>query len=438
MPAVTDSQKISSNWKRASSIYPVYLALSKQFELGLPSCGDLEAGQNDNKAESLVRAEQWFRDADHRIEVHHLRELLNQAPLDERVLQALLTRHLGKEPKNESDRDKIDFLLVQYLAQCLPAKVPANQLTLEQVAEVLKPILGQASKPNEVGALEDCIRDLNLCRTLAEFLEKRILERGRAVKTSAQEKPFDPTCLVAFTRFSFLVRLGSIRLLHEDLDALEEDLKKLEKAGGKRIDCRSAGLSERESFVSLRRTCAKWRRFFPGKYTQNHWFSDVVSVRASVKRQLEQPAVANPEAKTSHAKVGALPVEDEIDRYTKEITELVKSMKETRAANTIKLSDTRAMLSFEEIRAFQRPSSDMDRLLQRVVAVRTVVLAAADKHSQVTPEAAHELALSEVAVLQQQIEASKEKGDTEGSIHLTACARSLQKALDKAAKAATA
>lgn len=438
MPAVTDSQKISSNWKRACSIYPVYLALSKQFDLGLPPCGDLESGENENKAESLVRAEHWFRDADHRIEVHHLRELVNQAALDERVLQALLTRHLGKEPKNESDRDKIDFLLVQYLAQCLPPKLPANELTLEQVADVLKPILGDASKPKELAALEDCIRDLNLCRTLAEFLEKRILERGRALKTSAQEKPFDPTCLVAFTRFSFLVRLGSIRLLHEDLNALEEDLKKLEKAGGKRIDCSSAGLSDKESFTGLRRTCAKWRRFFPGKYTQNHWFSDVASVRASVKRQLEQLGGAGSETKTPHAKAGGPLLEDEIDRYTKEIAEHVKSMKETRAANTVKLSDTRAMLSFEEVRAFQRPSGDMDLLLQRVVAVRTLVLAAADKHSRISPEAAHELALAEVATLQGQIAASKEKGDTEGSIQLTACARSLQKALDKAAKAATA
>ena len=438
MPAVTDSQKISSNWKRACSIYPVYLALSKEFDLGLAPCHELELGPHESKPESLVRAEQWFRDADHRIEVHHIRELLNQSALDERVLQALLTRHLGKEPKNESDRDKIDFLLVQYLAQCLPPRLPANKLSLEQVADVLKPILGDASRPKEVPALEECIGDLNQCRSLEEFLEKKILERGRGVKTSAQEKPFDPSSLVAFTRFSFLVRLGCIRLLHEDLDALEEELKRLEKAGAKRIDCSAAGLSDKESLTGLRRTSAKWRRFFPGKYTQNHWFTDVVSVRKSLKHQLQQLMAASPETKTSHSRIGGPPLQEEIDRYTKEISEHVKSMKETRAANTIKLSDTRAMLSFEEVRAFQRPSGDMDRLLQRVVAVRTLVLAAADKHHSVTPEAAHELALSEVATLQQQIAASKEKGETETSIQLTACARSLQKASDKAAKAASA
>ena len=247
---------------------------------------------------------------------------------------------------------------------------------------------------------------------------------------------------MAFTRFSFLVRLGSIRLLHEDLDGLEEDLKKLEKAGIKRVDCSSAGLSENESFAGLRKMCAKWTQFFPGKYTRNHWFSDVASVRSSVKQQLEKlarsPGMGSKSgpALEKHARVGGPLLQSEVERYAQEITAQVKSMKDTRAANTIKLSDARAMLSFEEVRAFQRPSGEMDRLLQRVAAVRTVLLAAVDKHNSVDPEDAKELAQSEAAMVQEQIAASKEKGDTEVTIQLTACARSLQKALDKATKAA--
>src|SRR5260370_29201563 len=139
MPPATDSQKISNNWKRACAIYRVYRELSKRFELRLSRCGDLESKTSQSDNAGLVRAEQWFRDADQRIEVHLLRELLSQTTLDEEVLHAILARHLGKEPKNESDRDKIDFLLVQYLAQCLPAKVSAHQLSLDQPPNSLPP-----------------------------------------------------------------------------------------------------------------------------------------------------------------------------------------------------------------------------------------------------------------------------------------------------------
>ena len=449
MLAATDSQKISDNWKRACSIYPVYTELSKRFDLGIPPCSDLEAGEAQNSAESLVRAEQWFREADKRIEVHHLRKLLTQITLDENVLHAMLARHLGKEPKTESDRDKIDFLLVQYLAQCLPANVPAHELSLEQAARVLKPILGAASEPTEMPALEQCIESLNLCHSLGDFLDHMILERGRALKVAGREKPFDPSSWVAFTRFSFLVRLGAIRLLHEDIDALQQDLKTLEGAGVKTIDCRSADLSAKESFKSIRKMIEKWQQSFPGKYSQNYWFTDVVRVRAAVKQELERLANKT-EAKSAEQEEASLPEgksresaagggQDqpgaEVAGYIQLISEQVKSIKSARAANAIKVGDLRLMLSSEEVIAFRETSGELNLLLQRVVAVRALLLSACDKPDAMALNGAKDLAQSEAAGLQEQIAAAKEKGDTDVMVILTGCARSLQKAMDKAGKA---
>jgi len=451
MLAATDSQKISDNWKRACSIYPVYTELSKRFDLGILPCGDLEAGEAQNSAESLVRAEQWFREADKRIEVHHLRKLLTQITLDENVLHAMLARHLGKEPKTESDRDKIDFLLVQYLAQCLPANVPAHELSLEQAARVLKPILGAASEPTEMPALEQCIESLNQCHSLGDLLDHMILERGRALKIAGREKPFDPSSWVAFTRFSFLVRLGTIRLVHEDIDALQQDLKTLESAGVKTIDCRSADLSEKESFESIRKMSEKWKQSFPGKYSQNYWFTDVVRIRAAVRHELERletkktgaergpgqatasaPAVEadEPAAKAGQAQLGA-----EVAGYIQAISEQVKSVKGARAANAIKVGGLRLMLSSEEVNAFRETSGDVSTVLQRAVAVRALLLAACDKSDAINLKEAKDLAQSEAAGLQEQIAAAKEKGDTDVMVILTACARSLQKAVEKASKA---
>ncbi len=439
MPPATDSQKISNNWKRACAIYPVYLELSKRFELGLSRCGDLESKTSQSDNAGLVRAEQWFRDADQRIEVHHLRELLSQTTLDEEVLHAILARHLGKEPKNESDRDKIDFLLVQYLAQCLPAKVSAHQLSLEQAAEVLRPILGGASQPKEIAGLEECIRNLNQCQSLGDFMDHMILERGRALKVAGREKPFDPTALVAFTRFSFLVRLGSIRLVREDVLSLEEDLKSLESAGIKSIDCSSAERSRHESLASVRKMGEKWKQFFPGKYSKNYWFTDVIRVQACVKQGLEELANKKVQSESAGAAAngasaptqGGKTLSDQVAGYIEKIAAGLKSAREGQVATAIKVNDVRLMLSAEEVGAFRQPSAEMSSLIH-AVAVRALLLTALDKPATIDLTAACELAQSEEAALQKEAAAAKEQGQTDLMVILTGCARALQKALDKA------
>src|SRR5712692_2484351 len=437
MPPATDSQKISNNWKRACAIYPVYLELSKRFELGLSPCGDLESKTSQSDNAGLVRAEQWFRDADQRIEVHHLRELLSQTTLDEEVLHAILARHLGKEPKNESDRDKIDFLLVQYLAQCLPAKVSAHQLSLEQAAEVLRPILGGASQPKEIAGLEECIRNLNQCQSLGDFMDHMVLERGRALKVAGREKPFDPTALVAFTRFSFLVRLGSIRLVREDVLSLEEDLKSLESAGIKSIDCSSAERSRHESLASVRKMGEKWKQFFPGKYSKNYWFTDVIRVQACVKQGLEELANKKVQSESAGAAAngasaptqGGKTLSDQVAGYIEKIAAGLKSAREGQVATAIKVNDVRLMLSAEEVGAFRQPSAEMSSLIH-AVAVRALLLTALDKPATIDLTAACELAQSEEAALQKAAAAAKEQGQTDLMVILTGCARALQKALD--------
>src|SRR5260370_16168403 len=439
MPPATDSQKISNNWKRACAIYPVYLELSKRFELGLSRCGDLESKTSQSDNAGLVRAEQWFRDADQRIEVHHLRELPSQTTLDEDVLHAILARQLGKEPKNESDRDKIDFLLVQYLAQCLPAKVSAHQLSLEQAAEVLRPILGGASQPKEIAGLEECIRNLNKYQSMGDFMDHMILERGRALKVGGREKPFDPTALVAFTRFSFLVRLGSIRLVREDVLSLEEDLKSLESAGIKSIDCSSAERARHESLASVRKMGEKWKQFFPGKYSKNYWFTDVIRVQACVKQGLEELANKKVQSESAGAAAngasaptqGGKTLSDQVAGYIEKIAAGLKSAGEGQVATAIKVNDVRLMLSAEEVGAFRQPSAEMSSLIH-AVAVRALLLTALDKPATIDLTAACELAQSEEAALQKEAAAAKEQGQTDLMVILTGCARALQKALDKA------
>ena len=61
----------------------------------------------------------------------------NCSQLPGRGLRGLILRHLRKPTKTNSDRSKIDFLLVQYFALCAPAKIYHKQIELADVAHVM-------------------------------------------------------------------------------------------------------------------------------------------------------------------------------------------------------------------------------------------------------------------------------------------------------------
>ena len=64
---------------------------------------------------------QWFEQIDGHVQVWQLRQLLQSTSLqNEENLRYLIVRHLDKKQKSEADKDKIDFLLVQYFAHCAP------------------------------------------------------------------------------------------------------------------------------------------------------------------------------------------------------------------------------------------------------------------------------------------------------------------------------
>ncbi len=60
---------------------------------------------------------------------------------NEENLRYLIARHLDKKQKSEADKDKIDFLLVQYFAHCAPHGL--TETALEEVARVLEPAIGK-------------------------------------------------------------------------------------------------------------------------------------------------------------------------------------------------------------------------------------------------------------------------------------------------------
>jgi len=299
--------ELTAEWKNARLLYPLYAALAHEFVIELPPCPDLEAGVDAPPQESVEQARQWFLDVDQRIQIHQLRQFLQTTSLtSDEALRLLLLHHLEKPRKSDCDRDKIDFLLVQYFSHCAPSRLEDADVDMEYVAQVLEPVLGKVdlTLPAQLVLLEQYIQAANNSASLNDLLTGGILDKGRKLKTSAGDTYFVPAAMVAFTRFSFLMRRVFFRLMHQDLNAIMDGLRELESLGVGNLDCRRAQFSADEPTVRLRMICQSWKVMFHAEYSSGQPLRMLVDLRAVVDSALKKNRAAKPKAHAVAASAG--------------------------------------------------------------------------------------------------------------------------------------
>jgi len=297
-PAGPNPSELAAQWQEARAVYPIYLALAKQLELGLPSSSDKKTLPDRPTQEVFDGVCRWLDEMDQQVQTHQIRKLLQSTTLNssEQALRTLILRHLKKPQKTKSDRDKIDFLLAQYFALEAPPKIYHAQIELEDVARVLKPIFGDVDPAPLAWCrpLEAMIDNLKAFRSLRQLLTTNFINEGRKVKESAGGMFYDPASLLAFARFNFLLRRAFIELMHADLIAIRAGLGLLETAKVKFVDCRRAGLSEVEPVLKLLQICNEWKQPFQKEYTENSVglaFAKLLALRADVEQAVEQARV---------------------------------------------------------------------------------------------------------------------------------------------------
>jgi hypothetical protein len=284
------------------ALLPIYSALVREFVIEVPAC-PVEEGFSPS-AESLTHAEDWFQQVDAQIQVHQLRQFLQTTPLaNEAILRHLLAHQLLKAAKSTSDRDKTDFLLVQYFSLCAPSGLEDTDLDLDYVAQVLEPVLGpqEPKLPEWLSSLETIMQTAARCRRLSELLHCGALEQGRKLKTQGAARYFEPAAMVAFARFSFMIRRIFFRLMHDDLNAILDGLRELERRGVQTIDCRRAQFSAEEPTGRLRMICQSWKVMFHAEYSSGQPLRMLVDLRAAVDDALQNGARKNPMAKSAVA-----------------------------------------------------------------------------------------------------------------------------------------
>jgi hypothetical protein len=315
---------LTTAWAEARRAYPIYAALARQFEISATPYAEGEAVPEEIGPAVVERNLRWFDEMDGLVKVFQIRQL-PPATLNakEEGLRAFIQRHLNKSQKTTSDRDKIDFLLVQYFALCAPESFYHNEISLADVSRVLQPVLGDASvkMPDWCATLEGTLELVRDCRSLRDLLESGKLEQARLVKESSGDLFYDPAALVTLARFNFLVRRAFIRLLHADQEAVLKALAELDRVGARTVDCRRAGFSAAETTAGLRLFAENWRPLYHKDYSESavgRSFEQLLALRADLEDGVAKLRAPGSAPATESSETPALAFEPVIRTQTRE------------------------------------------------------------------------------------------------------------------------
>ena len=294
--AIAATASLAEEIQTLERVFPIYAAIGAKFRLGKPPCADFVAAEASPAA--LAAVSEWVADVESRLHVYQLRQVLQNTRLGTagEKLGALIAHIRCKPYKSDADRDRLDFLLAQYLAVCAPTGYREHDLSLEEAAEVLDPLLGTGEMPPLpwLEPLEPLISELAGCRGLRELASRQIIERGRALKLSAKQMYFDRACLLAFARFSFIFRRHFFRVMSVDLQEVERCLRCLESRKIEFVDAATLGLTDREPLANLWTMWRNWHRPNFADYSDLS-FQRVLQLRETVERAVARgSAVAMP------------------------------------------------------------------------------------------------------------------------------------------------
>jgi hypothetical protein len=466
-----------AQWEEIRSVFPIYLAIAKHLQYEIPFPQNKRVLPDKADPDLHNQALMWLDSMDLRVQVHQLRHLLQMTTLNasESGLRALIMRHLRKLSKSTMDRDKIDFLLVQYFALCAPAKIYHKQIELSDVAQVMKPVLGETdcSPLSWCEPLEKMIVALRGFKSLRDMLKTNFIEQGRKVKEGAGGMFYDPSAMLAFVRFNFLLRRTLIELMHADLIYIRAGLNHLETAGTRTVDCQTFGLSSAEPLGKVRQLADEWKQPFQKEYNErsvNQVFDKLLALRNDVERNIEkvigkpaepavsaEPAHPAPSAhKTSGMEVPQVrhidkpapvaqkesPTEPPLDFEScmEKVWEQLISAPPSRGRSmtTVRVGGARLLMSSWEVAAFVSEDGPAAEDLRRAVVARALVSSALEqaKESGVATGLDHVLPVArmEVSRLQERVENAKQAKDTEAAVNLGISTKRLLSALDEAEK----
>ena len=274
-------------WRMIRHLYPVYATISEWYQLAPPpaeALSQMEQGNND----SLFQIAAWVDEIDAATQPQHLRSVLQEQGIgcSDLSLQMWLQHFLSKPNKTAGDRDKVDFLLVQYLCLNLPPSMQEGRVNRAAIGAVLEPVIGSVCDelPPAASELNELIGITERCRCLADIERSGIISRGRELKLGAGDQYFAPVFLLAFTHFNAVVRRECQRLMNSDLKFIGESIDRLERQGITHIDCTAANWSNHEPLAVLKNKWATWEL----ENRDGNFFASLIGFRTAVEEAVSR------------------------------------------------------------------------------------------------------------------------------------------------------
>jgi hypothetical protein len=459
--------EIAAEWRTARRLYPFYSALIREFQLDVQHSKDLENPVDRPEPDVLERVQRWFGGVDRQVQVAQIRQLLQSQNFgEEAMLRALLLRHLPQDHKDESLREKLDYLLVQYFAAVAPHHPHDDVVTAAEVREALQPVLGHVQLQTYPWKKElDKIADaVDGCATLSELLDSGLVELGRNTKAGLGESYFQPGALIEITRFNFRLRLGFFRLMHSDLHAIRKAVQELEAMGIATVDCREAGLGSEEPLATLRTLCHQWKKPFREAYKAGQSFRQLGIVRnilskkvmahwakkskaSSDPAQAAAAALAHPAPVSAEPELPVTPAGNGNEEYShignleqllESISEQLFASKQKTTVSTVSVGESKQVLASWEVNAFVSGGDDPAcGAIQRAVGARALLFESAEKVKHGRPgklAEALECAHVQAAVIQEQVAKAKDRGDIDAAVSLAATSKRLLAVIDQTEK----
>jgi hypothetical protein len=326
-----------AKWRSARRLFPIYCALAAQFGLDSPPYDNLDDADPQSDPDFMLRVQAWFDAIDARLHVAQFRQLLQGTAVasSEDRLHALIERHYTKPVKTDADRDKLDFLLVQYFAVCSPPSLADRDLRMEDAAEVLAPVLGPVSTelPEWLQPLVPWVASLPKFTSLRDLQESQLVQQGRQLRASARQLYYAPTALVAFTRFSYLLRRTFFHLINSELKIIDAGLEKLAGYGQETLDCSSGQMSPVTPIVELRRFCDTYKKPMLPEYSVDTSILRLIQLRQIVDGALAEIELPN-DPILAQIEAGCRRVEAELIAMRKLAAGLAAERRRTIAAAT--------------------------------------------------------------------------------------------------------
>lgn len=425
---------IAAEWSGARCLYPVYRAIAERFHLHFAPCVELELPVEVADRASLARVRRWLQRMDNAIEAHQLRVFLQTNYLSsEDVLRELVCHFLRKaSAAGDVDRDKLDFLLVQYFSQCAPPDV--KEPSLEDVERVLHPVLGEGvvELPEWAQPLDSALERMGHCASMRELLQTGVLSEVREIKISAGQEYFSRSGLLVFTRFNYRLRQAFFRLMRADVEAIRQGVRELAVLGVSSVDCERAGLSNSEPLPRVLRLCQQWRKPFQAEYSAGNPFAQIAELRAAVEDTLKasrKPVEDAPQPSVADAK-------PELEALLARLPAYLKADPRSRLEGaTVRSGKSRMVLSPAEVRAFVDAEGTTQGMVRRAVACRLLLFQALEQASPGGPAGRFPEVFATAKVEAEHIQNAVAQARSQGLSAATLCtaAKRLSDLLERAA-----